>query len=120
MSKRYDVDYSTPHNPRFRIFGDHVSRNFKILELAEDLPEESRVRDILLLLGTCYPEGSKRDERGGTSRQINYVASLAGLRDPDIADLMRLSFEAGGLSVVQVGFIIEKLKEVRDCTKKIV
>lgn len=110
----YPVSYKDPFNPRFRCAGTHMERTFEILEVAEDLG--GKTGELLKMLKDCWPEGSERDQRGSTSRQVSYLGYLAGFEDRDMADFMRAALGCGGLSVVQVGHLIEKLKEENTST----
>ncbi len=105
----YPVDYREPFNPRFRLFGDHFERNFKALELAEDL-DGGKAKDVFLELDDCFPTGSPADSEGASSRLVNDLIALAAMEDPDIQCLMRTAFESGGLSVTQVDHIVSALE----------
>ncbi len=72
-----------------------IGRTF---ELTEDL-DEGKARDGLMLLADRYPTGSPADFEGASSRLVNDLIREGKLEDEDIAELMRISFESGGLSV---------------------
>lgn len=113
----YPVDYEEPFNPRFRLFRGHLERNFKALELAEDL-EDGKARNVFLALGDCFPTGSPADSEGASSRLVNDLIRDGELEDEDIADFMRIAFESGGLSVGQVRHIISGLESKSQKSKR--
>ncbi len=102
--------YRDPFNPHFRCTGTHMERTFGVLEAAEEL--EGKAGEVLSMLKDCWPEGTDRDQRGSTSRQVSYLGYLAGFEDRDMADFTRATLDCGGLSVVQVGYLIEKLRAI--------
>ncbi len=104
----YPVIYEDPLNPRLSISGDHLSRQFDLLDLAEGVG--GKAGETLLLLKDCFPEGSGRDDRGATSRQLRYIIDLADFEPEDVGSMMTVLFEIGGISVVQASHLIEKLK----------
>lgn len=112
VDEGYPVLYDDPLNPRLNLRAGHLERTFNLLEIAEDMEDEAG--DILKLLGECFPTGSQRDARGATSKQLHYIIHLANMKqEEEISRFMRMLFEAGGISVVQASFIIEKLKGVQ-------
>lgn len=104
----------SPTNPTFRLYGDHLTRNFSILESVENLDEDAqkeKASTVIELLGGCFPAGDRRDEKGASQRQLRYIFSLADFDDGDAMKFVKACVKSGGLSMTQAGHLIDVLSD---------
>lgn len=98
-------------NPRMRINATSLERTFSLLDTLEGQNLKGKVREVILLLGDCFPSGTRRDDLGITHLQMCYIVSLAGLNREEALELCDTVKEAGGMDSNHASHIINRLKK---------
>jgi hypothetical protein len=98
-------------NPRMRINATNLERTFSLLNTLEICNLKEKVREVILLLGDCFPSGTRRDDLGITHLQMCYIVSLAGLDREEALELCDTVKEAEGMDSNHASHIINRLKK---------
>ena len=98
-------------NPRMVIWGTDLERTLTFMELLEDEDDlDEKVRDVISMLGDCFPVGTERDLRGASFKQTRYISLLAGFDLDQVHEFCRIVTLAGGLDSGQAHHLITKLE----------
>ena len=98
-------------NLRMVIWGTDLERTLKYMELLEEQELDDEVHSVLQLLGSCLPEGTRREELGASFKQMGYLSYLAGFDVEQAHEFCRLIREAGGMDSSQAHHLIKHLKK---------
>ena len=97
-------------NPRLLIKDTDLERTLRYMEILEEADLDKKVSNVLLMLGDCFPSGSKRDVRGASLKQVKYITKLAGFDITQTKQFCRIIREVGGMDSQQAHFLIDALK----------
>lgn len=98
-------------NPRMRINATTMERTFALLDTLQTQELKPKVQDTILMLGDCFPSGTRRDDLGITHQQMCYIVSLAGLDRDEALELCDTVKEAGGMDSNHASHLINRLKK---------
>jgi hypothetical protein len=99
-------------NPRLAIRGTDLERTLRFMEVLQEGDDDlldDEVRNVLMLLGDCWPTGSRREVRGASLKQVRYVALLAGFDLDQVRGFCRVVNLVGGLDSRQAHHLITRL-----------
>lgn len=97
------------NSPRMELWGDHLTRTFRICDLSEGM--KGRGAKVCALLSDCFPEGTNRDTVGATSKQIAYIFTLANLKGKSADEFFSIVSFSGGISSYQAHYLIQQIRE---------
>ncbi len=97
-------------NPRLLIKDTDLERTLRYMEILEEADLDKKVSNVLLMLGGCFPSGSKRDIRGASLKQVKYITMLAGFDITQTKQFCRIIREVGGMDSQQAHYLIDALK----------
>jgi hypothetical protein len=103
-------------NPRLTIRGTDLERTLRFMEVLQDeydLIIDEKIRNVLMLLGDCWPTGSRREGRGASLKQVRYVALLAGFDLDQVRGFCRVVNQVGGMDSRQAHHLINELLAAR-------
>ena len=106
-------------NPRVVIHDTDLERTLRYMEvLKEEDDLDKEVKNTLILLNDCWPTGSKRDVRGASFKQLEYICQLAGFDVGQAQCFCRVVNLAGGLDSLQAHHLITELGAARNRSGK--
>ena len=113
------MNADTSSSPRVVIHDTGLERTLRYMQALkeeDDLDEE--VKNTLMLLKDCWPTDSKRDVRGASFKQLQYVCQLTEFDVDQTRQFCRVVNIAGGMDSLQAHHLINELLAAKNRSGK--